>query len=142
MGAAPHTVLPRPQPAPQVVGLEAEHIADVLEREQPSAVGMRDPLLGLLEELLAARVARAGLLSIDVDRVLEHGDHQTPLAVVLGPAAYTIEELRRQQRIGLEDRPEPLVGCVLTFLHSSGHPNTEFSPGYREKWWCVPTTVP
>src|SRR5262249_24728636 len=142
MGAAPHTVVPGPQPASQVLGLEAKHVADVLEGEQPGAVGVLDPLLRLLEELLAARIARAGLPSIHVDGVLEHSDHESPLAVVLGPAAYAIEELRRQQRIGLEHRPEPLVGCVFTFLHSSGHPNTEFNTGYREKWWCVLTTVP
>src|SRR5262245_29012424 len=124
-----HALLPRMETAPQVVGVDVEHVADVLEREEPAAVGIFDPLLGLAKELAAARVLRPSLLAVDVDRVLENGNHQAPLAVVLAAPAHAVEELRRQQRVGLEEPAEPLVDCVFTILHLRLS-----SP--RSEYWC------
>src|SRR6185369_16496188 len=112
-------LLQRMEPAPQIVGVDVEHVADVLKREEPAAVGIFDPLLGLAKELAAARILRPGLLAIDVDRVLEDGDHQAPLAIVLAAPAHAVEELRREERVGLEEPAEPLVDCVFTIFHLS-----------------------
>src|SRR5204863_1044547 len=38
VAAALDLVLPGPEPAPQVVGADVEHVADVLKREQPGAI--------------------------------------------------------------------------------------------------------
>src|SRR5437588_4347245 len=140
--AATSTLLPRAQPPAQVVGVDVQDVADVLEREQPGAIGILDPRLRLLEELLAAGIAGLGLLAIDVDRVLEHGDHEPTLAVVLGPSPHAIEELRRQERVGLEDHPEPLVDCVFTFLHRELTLTPSIAEGIARRRWRVPTTVP
>src|SRR5256712_9116123 len=115
--ALERALLPHTEPAPEIVGIEPEDVADVLEGEEPRLVGILDPLLGLVEELLAAGVLRPGLLAVHVDRVLEHGDHETALAVMLAAPADPIEELRRQQGVGLEEPGQPLVDGVFTVFH-------------------------
>src|SRR2546428_2820517 len=117
--ALERALLPHTEPTPEIVGIEPEDVADVLEGEEPALVGILDPLLGLVEELLAAGVLRPGLLAVHVDRVLEHGDHETALAVMLAAPADPIEELRRQQGVGLEEPGQPVVGGVFTVLHLS-----------------------
>src|SRR5262249_60855095 len=74
-------LLDGPQAATQVLGLDAEHVTDVLEGEYPAVVVALDPLLGIVEELLPTRVARSRELAEDVDGVLEHCDHQAALAI-------------------------------------------------------------
>src|SRR5262245_30371066 len=64
------------QPAPQVLGLDTEHVADVLEGEDPGALVALDPLLRVTEHLLPAGVAGACQLAVHIDGVLEHRDHQ------------------------------------------------------------------
>src|SRR5262245_49100963 len=63
--------LPRTQPIAQILGLETERDADVLEGEDPGRIGILDPRLGVQEELLALAIAGTRLLAVDVDRVLE-----------------------------------------------------------------------
>src|SRR5207247_6026553 len=96
---------------------EPADMADGWEGEGAGLVGIVAPLLGLVEGLLGARVPRPGLLAVHVDRVLEHGDHETALAVMLAAPADPIEELRRQQGVGLEEPGQPLVDGVFTVFH-------------------------
>ena len=114
--AAPRPILPRMEPASHVRGVDVEHVADVLEGEQPRAIAILDPLLRLPEQLLVARLLRPGLLPVHVHGVLEDCDHQPALAVVLDPPADSIEELRRQQGVGREQRTQSLL-CGFAFLH-------------------------
>src|SRR5690242_10989775 len=82
-GPVLYLLLPRMQAAPEIVRVDVEHVADVLEREEPGPIGILDPLLGLPKELPRARVLRSRLLAVDVDRILEDSDHQSPFSVVL-----------------------------------------------------------
>src|SRR5262249_11241188 len=50
------------QPPSQVLALDAEHIADVLEGEDPRALVALDPLLRIMEHLLAPGIGRPGQL--------------------------------------------------------------------------------
>src|SRR5436190_15544705 len=111
--------LPRAQTPAEVVGFEVEHVADVLERVEPGAVGVVEPLLRLEEELLAAGIVGRGLLAVNVHRVLEDRDHQPALPVVLPPPPDPIEVLRREQRIRLDQASQSLLYPVFTFLHRS-----------------------
>ena len=70
-----------------------------------------------MEELLGAGIPRPGLLAVHVDRVLQDGDHETALAVMLAAPANPIEELRRQQGVRLEEPGQPLVSGVFTVFH-------------------------
>src|SRR5262245_32640733 len=94
---------PVPQTAPHVLGVDLERVADVLEREEPAAVARDDPLLGLLEHLLPARIARVRVLLIAVDGVLEHREHEQALALESAGAAERREELSREQNVRLEE---------------------------------------
>src|SRR5262249_28460580 len=82
------------QPAPEIFGLDGQYVADVLEGEDPRAVVALDPLLRVTKQLLAASVARPCQLAIDIDRVLEHRNHEAALALVLGPTSHAVEILR------------------------------------------------
>src|SRR5262245_11117583 len=57
-----HVMPPRRQAAPQVLGVDLQRLADVLVGEEPSAIVRRDPLLGLVEQLLAVPVTRDSVL--------------------------------------------------------------------------------
>src|SRR5205823_1094880 len=95
-------------------GREGEH-----EQDEPAPHHCDHALDPLLARLRLLRVLRPGLLAVHVDRVLEHGDHETALAVMLAAPADPIEELRRQQGVGLEEPGQPVVGGVFTVLHLS-----------------------
>src|SRR5439155_25827777 len=87
-----------------------------LEGEQPRAIAILDPLLRFPEQLLVACLLRRRLLPVYVHRILEYRDHQPALAVVLDPPADAIEELRRQQCVGREQRTQS-PPCGFAFLH-------------------------
>src|SRR5262249_10352314 len=109
------------QPAADVSGVEVEHVADVLEGEEPRTIGVLDPLLRLAEELLVARILGRDLLAVNVDGVLQDGDHQASLAVELRAPANPPEVLRREECVGLEQTCEPIFESELSlFLHWTG----------------------
>jgi len=76
-----------------VVGIDPEHVADVLEGEHPIGVAGRDPGFGLFELLTVARVARERVALIALDRVLKDGQHQPAFAV------YESRELRTREHL-------------------------------------------
>src|SRR5262249_46094530 len=55
---------PGTQARPQVAGVDAEHVADVLEREHPRAILALDPRLRVREERLSLAVPRATQLAV------------------------------------------------------------------------------
>src|SRR5439155_22458689 len=114
--AAPRPILPRMEPASHVRGVDVEHVADVLDGEQTRAIAVLDPLLRSPEQLLVACLLRRRLLPVYVHRVFEYRDHQPALAVVLDPPTDSIEELRRQQCVGREQRTQSLL-WGFAFLH-------------------------
>jgi hypothetical protein len=118
--------------APQVLRLDTKDVADVQEREDPRAVGALDPVLGVLEELLAACVTRARELAVHIHRVFQHRDHQAALAVVLRPPGDPVEVLRRQDGVGHEQLGHPL-------LRSSG--DVSISHGFVLENVSLKTTV-
>src|SRR6185436_14958207 len=56
---------------PETAGIDLEHVADVLEREQPAALPAFDPALGVAKEQ-----ALAVSFEIDLYGVGEHGRHE------------------------------------------------------------------
>src|SRR5262245_6253581 len=58
---------PLPETAADVLRVDLEGVADVLEREQPASIFRRDPFLGLEEHLVAARIADVRVLLVAVD---------------------------------------------------------------------------
>src|SRR5205814_4888727 len=95
-------LLPLPEPAADVLRVDLQGVADILEREEPGPILGRDPLARLVEDLLATRLPRVRVLLVAVDRVLEHGEHQEPLALETALAAECREELCREQHVRLE----------------------------------------
>src|SRR4030095_7881021 len=102
---------PLAEPSPHVVGVDFEGIADVLEREEPGAVGRIHPLPGLLEDLRPARVAGMGILLVAVDRVLEDGEHQQPLALETAGTAKRRKVLSWEKNVGCEQACQPIVSA-------------------------------
>ena len=119
LGARPGWAQPAPslcaccfsvvQAAPQVLGVDAEHVADVLEREEPRPDRGSRSTLGILEQLPAAAVPRTRRL-----RYTSTASSSTAIIRRRSPSysrpAHPIEVLRRQQRVGLEQLGDPLFG--------------------------------
>src|SRR5262249_12080776 len=77
---SPAPRLSSPKPSPEILRVEVEDGADVLERVEVIRGPILDPFLGLAEEIPCLALA-ASVLEIDPHRVLEHRDHEAPLGV-------------------------------------------------------------
>jgi hypothetical protein len=75
------SLTPLAQAPPDVVGVDLQGVADVLEREQPGAVARVDPFPGFLEDLRSPRIAGVSVLLEAVDRILEDRKHEQPLTL-------------------------------------------------------------
>src|SRR5207247_4572680 len=80
-GAVLVLLAPLSEPAADVLRVDLERVADVLEGEEPDAIRGRDPFARLLVHLAAARIPRVRVLLVAVDRVLEDGQHEESLAL-------------------------------------------------------------
>ncbi len=109
-------VLPPAQASTHVLGIDVEHVADVVERKDPALVFMRDPFVGIAEQPLALAGGRVDAFHEAFDRVLEHAQDEPlfPLEQML--LAHRLEVLNGQKRVGLEQPRQSLVQCFL-FLH-------------------------
>src|SRR5262249_21272858 len=101
--------LPHAQAPAQVVRVEVEHVADVLEPVEPAPIDVVEPLFRLEEGLLPTGFVGARLLAVDVHGVLEDRDHQPALPVVLSPPPDPVEILRREERVGLKQPGHPVL---------------------------------
>src|SRR5262249_20775024 len=89
--------VPALQTRAQVVGVEPEDLTDGDERERRGLLVRREPLVGLTEEASLASVPQPGAELVDVDSVLENGEHEPSLGKDRVPVATQIVELRRQE---------------------------------------------
>jgi hypothetical protein len=105
-----------PDPAPDVIRVEIERLADPEEREDPHAIVAVDPATRLLEG--AALAGGAHLSGVHIHRVLEDRVHQTADAALGVPALALGEELCRHERARLERRGQ---GVVEVPVHLVGH---------------------
>ena len=100
------------QASPQVVGVESNHLANVLKREAwgvlvvGGGTGLRShhPFAGLAKKALAVTVPGDKVFLVAIDSVFEHRDDELPFTFLARclPADCS-EKLRCHNRFGLED---------------------------------------
>src|SRR5688572_10224908 len=105
-----------------VLGVQAEHFADVLIGEGPFPFTGLDPFLGVLEEEPAARIAGERVLLVALDCILQHCEHQASLADKTALTGEGSEVLCRQQSVRLEEVYETVRHGVLVFLGKAFKP--------------------
>src|SRR5262249_58716271 len=103
------TLTPLPETAPYVVGVDLEGLADVLEGEEPGAVHRQHPLPRLLEHLPPPRVAGVRVLLVAVDGILEHREHEEPLAFETTRPPECREVLCGEKNVAFEQSSQPTV---------------------------------
>src|SRR5277367_903937 len=86
-------LLPIAQSAPHVLRIDIEHVADVVEREDPMLIFERNPLVGLTVQALALIGGRIHALHEAFNRVLEHAENQALLALKQMLAAHRLKIL-------------------------------------------------
>src|SRR4029077_7439300 len=72
----PLALFPILQPPPQILGIDIEHLADVVERKYPVFVLERDPFVSVAEQTLALAARRINALHKTLDCVFEHAQNQ------------------------------------------------------------------
>jgi hypothetical protein len=91
-------------------GIEIESCANPLEREQPGVLPGGNPLIRLVEELLATASGATVILAETMDCIFENGDHQSFLRQCLAAGR---SQLFFQQQGFLFD------GGLVLLMHSA-----------------------
>src|SRR5690242_14622899 len=72
---------PLSEAAADVLRVDLERVADVLEGEEPGAIFRADPLARLVVHLAPAWIPGVRVLLVTVDGILEDGQHEKALAL-------------------------------------------------------------
>src|SRR6185503_18892138 len=98
------SLAPFAQTTTDVVRVDLERVADVLEREEPASVAGQHPFTGFVEHLRAARIPRVRKLLVAVDGVFEDREHEQSLTLEATGTPERRKELCWEKNVWLEQR--------------------------------------
>ena len=119
-GALPDPSSPSIEPAPDVIGIEPERLADALERERPLTVVAREPGHDFSQALGGDPVARRERLQIEVDGIAQDSEHQSVSSRFPCTALSTPGDLLGKDERGLEKIVDGMAQVHdFAFVHGS-----------------------
>jgi hypothetical protein len=98
---------PAAEAAPEILGIEVEHAAHVVERHQGVGGRVEEPFLRLGEEAVPTRAAREEVRLEAVDRILQNGEHQPLFAWTIRLLPQPFEVLIRKDEVLFHVRTTP-----------------------------------